>query len=424
MSRQASEPGRQRGGIPAVPSFEVLQAAVRTGDGIVARFPGLVLAAAADRACVERLLEICREVSAARSPAPGRFVARRLAGWLADVEEPVDFGVVAATDDALAVFLCGRATLLVPGEPALSGAQAAAWVDRLIPWPPAGFVLTLGGSESAQPVPSSGLPALLDLRSGVVPGAGLLLAPSDTRPAPSAPVAAPEPEQPPSTAPEPEQPPPVVVAVAQPRPALQPPIRAEAISGVAPEETPRQPLPLATTGSERATPSEPDPAGVLVEGYLCSREHLNDPRALFCASCGIRMAERTGALVPGVRPPLGLLVFDDGASFILDGDYLLGRRPDVDERVRADAMRPLLIDDGRRLVSRAHLEITLRGWDVYINDTGTANGTYLQVSDARASSALVAGRPQRLPPGARVRVGDRTGDLRGTSFVFESSLAR
>ena len=50
--------------------------------------------------------------------------------------------------------------------------------------------------------------------------------------------------------------------------------------------------------------------------------------------CGIRMNERTGELVFGPRPPLGLLVFDDGATYTVDAEYLVGRMPDVDERVR------------------------------------------------------------------------------------------
>ncbi|HEV7453143.1 MAG TPA: FHA domain-containing protein [Pseudonocardiaceae bacterium] len=423
MSQPAGEPLEQpseRGGVSTVPSFEALQAAVRAGDGIVARFPGLVLAAAADKACIERLLEICRGVSAASSRAPGRSVARRLAGWLAGVDEPVDFGVVAATDDALAVFLCGRAALLIPGEPTLSGTQAAAWVDRQIPWPPASFVLTLGGSESAKPVPLRDLSTVLDLRGGVVPGEGLLLAPFDARPVPSASAASsaavssaanPAPE---------ETPPPVpliVVAEEQPRPALEPPARAEAISGVPPGGTPRLPLPEVTTARQLATSSQLEPEGVRVDGFLCAREHLNDPRALFCANCGIRMAHRTCVLVPGIRPPLGLLVFDDGASFTLDDDYLLGRDPEVDKRVQEGALRPLMIDDSKRLVGRAHLEITLQGWDVYITDKGSANGTLVATPEAQSYSALVPGQPLRLRPGARVSIGNR-------SFVFESNLTR
>lgn len=382
-------------GTSTVPSFGALRAVVRTGAGIVARFPGLVLVTAADGAGVERLLEICGEVSAVRSRAPGKVVARRLAGWLADVDDPVNFGVVAATDDALAVFLCGHARLLVPGEPALSGTQAAAWVDRLIPWPCAHFLLTIGGSDVDSAEPARGLQAFLDLRSGVVPGEGLLLVPSDTQPVVSA-LADPAP-------------------VEQPRPVLEPPPRAELIEGAPPEGAPREPLPAGPAASQ-STP-QPEIVGVHVQGYLCSRGHLNDPRALFCASCGIRMAERTGVLVEGVRPPLGLLVFDDGGSFVLDEDYLLGRQPDVDERVREGVLRPLIIDDDKRLVSRAHLEITLKGWDVYITDTGTANGTLIATSATQASTALVPGQPLRLPPGARVSIGKR-------SFVFESSLAR
>ncbi|HEX2300883.1 MAG TPA: FHA domain-containing protein, partial [Pseudonocardiaceae bacterium] len=233
------------------------------------------------------------------------------------------------------------------------------------------------------------------LRNGVVPGEGLLLASPETQPFDSVDSD--------------------IAFVDQPRPLLEPPARAEPIAGAPPEEAPRKPLPAGSAASE-PTP-QPEVEGAHVHVFLCARGHLNDPRALFCASCGIRMAERTGVLVEGIRPPLGLLVFDDGTSFVLDDDYLLGRQPDVDERVREGVLRPLIIDDDQRLVSRAHLEITLKGWDVYISDTGTANGTLVVTSATQAPTALVPGRPLRLPPGARVSIGKR-------SFVFESSLSR
>ncbi|MFN2496567.1 MAG: FHA domain-containing protein [Pseudonocardiaceae bacterium] len=397
MSKLASSAGTS-----TVPSFESLHVQVQTGEGIVARFPGLVLVTAVESTGTQRLLEICRDVSAARPRAPGRPVARRIAGWLANVDEPVDFGMVAASDDALAVFLCGRACLLVPGEDALSGAAAAAWVDRLIPWPSGSFLLTLGGGQATRPMP------LLDLRIGAVPGEGLRLDPPATAvapasPAPPAPSASPTPSAPPA---------------GEPHPTLEPPLRAEPIMGVPPDEKPREPLPKATGEQEPHGASPPEPGqGVLAEGFLCSRGHLNNPRARFCATCGIRMAERTGVIVTGIRPPLGLLVFDDGTSFTLDEDYLLGRQPDVDERVRDGSLRPLMVDDQHGLVSRAHLEIQLREWDVYLNDTGSANGTFVATPGAPAWSALVPGQPLRLPPGTRVSIGSRW-------FVFESGLAR
>lgn len=397
-----------------VPSFDALRAAVRSGGGIVARFPGL-LVAASDGTGVERLLEICSEVSSARARAPGRALARRLAGWLIDIEEPGDFGVVAATDDALAVFLCGRATLLVPGEHPLSGTEAAAWVDRLIQWPREDFVLTLGATEPTRP------PPFLDLRDGVVPGGGLLLSlPVNWSGGPPRPVVMPAGEFTLQGVPTPVP----ILSGERSDPILERPARSETINGVRPDEEVREPLPMDTHSSHTFRPSVPSVAEatesestLLVDGFVCSRGHLNDPRSRFCASCGIRMDENTRKLMKGQRPPLGLLVFDDGASFTLDGDYVLGRQPDVDERVRRGEVRPLMIDDSSRHVSRAHLEVQLKGWDVYINDTGTFNGTYLTAPEEQAPSALVPGQPVRLPPGARVSIGSR-------SFVFESSLAR
>ena len=33
------------------------------------------------------------------------------------------------------------------------------------------------------------------------------------------------------------------------------------------------------------------------------------------------------------RPPLGLLVFDDGSTYTVDAEYLIGRMPEADPRV-------------------------------------------------------------------------------------------
>ena len=54
------------------------------------------------------------------------------------------------------------------------------------------------------------------------------------------------------------------------------------------------------------------------------------------------MVQRTFNLVSGRRPPLGVVVFDDGATFNLDGGYVLGREPGHDEAVRSGRLRPLV----------------------------------------------------------------------------------
>ncbi|MCU1663389.1 MAG: domain containing protein [Pseudonocardia sp.] len=186
------------------------------------------------------------------------------------------------------------------------------------------------------------------------------------------------------------------------------------ILGVVPAEPP-------TTQQEAAavdgvTVAEPRPAAgeePQARGHLCPRGHLNDPRSQFCLQCGLRVEERSGALVAGARPPLGLLIFDNGATHTVDADYLVGRMPEADPRVRAGALRSLLIDDSSGAVSRVHAEIHINGWDVLLVDSGSRNGTFVAGPGEQAWTALPARQSRRLVVGTRVRLGGRT-------FLFES----
>ena len=153
--------------------------------------------------------------------------------------------------------------------------------------------------------------------------------------------------------------------------------------------------------------------GPRTRGHLCARGHLNDPRSHFCVLCGIRMNERTGELVFGARPPLGLLVFDDGATYTVDAEYLVGRMPDVDERVRSGALRSIVVEDRSGAVSRVHAEVRVDGWDVMLVDSRSRNGTHIAGPGANSWTTVPSGRSHRLTPGTRVRLGSRT-------FLFES----
>jgi hypothetical protein len=221
----------------------------------------------------------------------------------------------------------------------------------------------------------------------------------------------------PPTPPAPPAPPVPPVPPAPPVPPVQLPAPVLSASLLAPpeEEGPREPLPVLSTEQPPAALAEQEPEDTRpkVKGFLCSRGHLNDPRVLFCNLCGIRMAERTGVFIEGVRPPLGLLVFDNGATVSLDMDYLLGREPETDERVQSGQLRPLLVVDQTGGVSRHHAEIRLEGWDVVLVDTGSANGTLVAPPGAPAWSSLVPHQPVRLVPGMAVRMGSR-------QFAFES----
>jgi FHA domain len=229
-------------------------------------------------------------------------------------------------------------------------------------------------------------------------------------------------------------PPPIPPTPRAGEPALRPPRRADRIDrapapAARPPLTPGRPL----SPARRGRPADPGPdapvptepaarrqiddspvvEGPRTRGHLCSRGHLNDPRSHFCVLCGIRMNERTGELVFGPRPPLGLLVFDDGATYSVDAEYLVGRMPDVDERVRNGSLRSIVVEDRSGAVSRVHAEVRVDGWDVMLVDSRSRNGTHIAGPGATAWTPVPAGRSHRLTPGTRVRLGSRT-------FLFES----
>jgi hypothetical protein len=403
--------------------FDALRAAVRPGDAVVARFPGIVCLAGAGSpaaaAHVPALLDLCRD---AAGPAPGRPLARQLAMWLAGFGGPVDdlrFGTVAVTGtDTLAVFLVGDVTLRVDRDVVISGADAASWTDRLLPRPDGPLVL---GLTDDAPAPAG----VFDLHAGVVPGSAVtLLATGDHPPVVAAVSAPPEPAPPPPAIPPARPAPPAPPVRSATRPA--PPVRSALIHGAADAPPPRRPLanPTAVVPSG-AGPNRAAPTGVVptaaestaalpdddatetphARGHLCSRGHLNDPRSHFCVLCGIRMNERTGVLVVGPRPPLGLLVLDTGATFTLDAGYLVGRMPDADERVRSGELRGITVPDRVGAVSRAHAEIRIDGWDVFVVDNDSSNGTSV-APRGQDWVPLVPQEPRRLEPGTRVQLGD------------------
>lgn len=428
--------------------FDLFRVAVLPGAGLVVRHPGLVCVATepdagADDDALRTLLAICEAVGSAGRPDLGRLLARRLAGWLAEAECVPTFGTLATAGDALAVFLSGAVSVGDHDHVLISGAESAAWVDRLFPLPAEPLWLVIDGAGRAPTRPVS---PWHDLRSGTAPGGGVVLTPSAAHPAgpseaaPAAGPAAPEPAAPEPAALEPPAPEPP--APVTPEPAAQPdttphavrastppseaptsraesaprtPVRVDAILGTPPAEPPRPPLPVAE--DEDTAQAAESLAGVAVaEGYLCSRNHLNDPRSHFCVICGVRMNERTGVLTTGTRPPLGLLVFDDGAVYTVDGEYLLGREPEADKRVRAGELRPITIDDSSGTISRAHVEIRIDGWDVVVSDAGSANGTFVIEPGQSSWTALPPDTRHRLVPGTRVGLGQR-------SVVFESPTA-
>jgi hypothetical protein len=153
--------------------------------------------------------------------------------------------------------------------------------------------------------------------------------------------------------------------------------------------------------------------GPLVEGILCSRQHFNDPMARYCCACGISMVHATHTRVTQSRPPVGVLVLDDGATFVLDRDYVIGREPAGHPLVHSGAAEALVIDDPSTQLSRTHAHVVLDGWDVYVDDLGSSNGTHVAAHGATAWTKVLPGERLALGPGAELHLG-------GRRFVFES----
>ena len=222
----------------------------------------------------------------------------------------------------------------------------------------------------------------------------------------------PQPISPPKPLPEPD---PLLAPTAlskRPEPLLKPPAMSARIDLLDEPIAPRQPLP----GGDGPAPGQRDRKnettekgviGTRVRGFKCARQHLNDPRVAFCRVCGLRMDQLTGILSEDLRPPLGLLVVDDGTTFVLDNDCVLGRDPENSDAARR-GLTPIRLQDSSGGMSRAHAEFRLIEWDVAVVDRGSTNGTHVRPPGALEWTRLAPGQPYTLAPGAEVMVGGRT----------------
>lgn len=154
-------------------------------------------------------------------------------------------------------------------------------------------------------------------------------------------------------------------------------------------------------------------AGPMVEGRRCAFGHLNAPVAAYCTRCGA-LVDRRAPLESGPRPPLGLLVADDGTAFVVENDMVIGRDPAAFVAQRAGRAQggagrlvPIVLPDRTGALSRAHLEIRIDGWQVLAVDVGSANGTWVRPPGVAQPLRLPPGQPVPLGVGSDVHLGGR-----------------
>jgi pSer/pThr/pTyr-binding forkhead associated (FHA) protein len=313
-------------------------------------------------------------------------LVRRLAALVASEGESLaDFGAISRTDRGRVVLLRGSvaATFVTAAGVSehLDGTASMTWVDRVLPADTSEVVIAPAGEEAPDV-------SAFELGAGVVPGGWLRLVPKAAGMTAEIPSV--------GEAPAPPEPVPAVIE-----------FELFDLSDAAVEQ--REPLPL-----EAAAPTDPvvgAESGVEVEGLACGRGHLNRPDANLCATCGGELGA-SARRVRGARPSLGVFVFDDGSTFGLDDDYVVGREPEIDVAVAQGSARPLVLDDPGDTVSRVHAEIRLLDWDVELIDRASTNGTFVWMPSSGTWDQLRPGQPRVLLPGERGAVGRRT-------FVYE-----
>ena len=145
-------------------------------------------------------------------------------------------------------------------------------------------------------------------------------------------------------------------------------------------------------------------------GVWCDAGHVTSPDRSDCRVCGLPVPPQAPIL--GARPPLGVLVFDNGDRVEVDRPVILGRDPKPVSS--ADPEPPVLhpVHSTTGQVSRTHAEVRASGWDVVITDLDAMNGTTV-TSPGGALATIEPGVPTVITAGARADLGGECG------FVFE-----
>jgi hypothetical protein len=164
--------------------------------------------------------------------------------------------------------------------------------------------------------------------------------------------------------------------------------------------TTRPPLPAVAAADEGQSASRP-----AVPGIRCPAGHFDHPRAKRCARCGADLAGRPG--VTGPRPPLGVLIADDGTVYRVEGDLVCGSEPDSDPGVVSGRARAVRLIGPNASVAPVHAEISVIDWTVSVTDRGSAAGTHVVRPGQSGWQRLNPYQAEPLLAGSHVAVGQR-----------------
>ncbi len=379
---------------PAAPGITVQPL---TGAGLAMRQGDLILVCA--ESGIGGVVSAFADVVAAQGD--GTMLVRRAAAVLAE-----DYaGEVAACaacgptrDGRLAVLVYGGARAVVDtpdGSTTFSGTDDFGAVCRLVAGPVDTLRLELPGA--AEPNPRTRLDVGVIVAAGVSVAFSGGIPPVTTKPVP---LRRPAPE----------------VTTPPPANGHTPPAHTN-VSRAEPDGM-RFTVPAHPNGTETHHPATNGRAGTngsatrlrtalpTVRGLNCPEGHFNDPRLNYCSVCGMSMTAAGSSEHDAPRPPLGVLLLDRGGTFVVEGDIVIGREPELDRDVVVGVARPLTLDEPAQSVSRQHARISVIDWDVFVVDLGSTNGTRLQ-RPGEAPSRVAAHALTPITPGTIVWLGER-----------------
>ncbi|MFF0491279.1 FHA domain-containing protein [Nocardia sp. NPDC003482] len=399
--------------------------AVRVAGALVLvahREPGAAHADSTAVLAAEELARLVAEVSEQTEGGPGRLVAREVTRWLMREAEqlsprrPIELGILSRADSGgIAIFLHGGVSALLSGARGTEyfrGVDAAFAVDRVAEQPDRAAALFVDEEGRVPELPDRGIGSLVE---GVATASGAVVwfeaerPRARHRPADSGGAhRRPEPPEQSFTELPTEAMPDAHRSQPQPRPEPEPrqpvpqtqPDPGGAHAGTNPAPRPDPELERRLEATAKATSLT-----VKVLGFKCARAHPSDPRSAFCTVCGMPV-DQTQQPAEVVRPPLGVLVLDDGMTYMLAADAVIGREPETSEAAQRGLM-PLKIDDVSGGMSRVHAEVHLVNWDVLVVDRGSTNGTRARLPGYHDWIRLQPNQPLALTHGAEIMLGNR-----------------
>jgi hypothetical protein len=99
-------------------------------------------------------------------------------------------------------------------------------------------------------------------------------------------------------------------------------------------------------------------------------------------------------------------IADDGATWRLDADQVLGSDPTTDQGVATGRIRGVVLASAGQLAP-SHAEIRLSDWAVTLLDRGSAGGTFVVQPGATGWTRLTPYQPVVVPAGSHLSLGQR-----------------